>query len=254
MTPLAQAIWNDRLQRKGARVFNDRAGMLDLWEDVHCFEVTGIYELALGFNEQVQFSARDEVLGFLPANRTWFEWRHPWGTREAVFLEEVNGGCRVTSCYLRESGHSLAPSGVILPLGAAKSHSEYRRRTLALVEGYGALVPLYGLLALINTPRLIGRRQHVPHAGLQKKMAAAKGMVGKFPLRAWTELKLFVSDIGTRADGTVHEAHYTGERCLHFCRAHLRIRNGQLERVKPHWRGNPALGIKQTRYTVEAAR
>jgi hypothetical protein len=56
----------------------------------------------------------------------------------------------------------------------------------------------------------------------------------------------------TEADGTVHEAHYTGEKCLHFCRSHLRVRNGRLEQVKAHWRGNPSLGIKQTRYKLVA--
>jgi hypothetical protein len=103
-------------------------------------------------------------------------------------------------------------------------------------------------LALINTPRIIGRRQHMPHQGMQRKIAAGKKMVGKFPLKAWTEIKLEV--MPPVIDGGQHEARLTGGKALHFCRAHLRIRMGHLERVSAHWRGDPSLGIKQTRYSV----
>lgn len=41
-----------------------------------------------------------------------------------------------------------------------------------------------------------------------------------------------------------------GKRCLHFVRAHVRIRFGQLEVIKPHWRGDGELGIKSPRYWV----
>jgi hypothetical protein len=34
---------------------------------------------------------------------------------------------------------------------------------------------------------------------------------------------------------------------VRFCRACLRIRNGALEYVSPHWRGDAAVGIKRTR-------
>ena len=109
---------------------------------------------------------------------------------------------------------------------------------------------LYGLLAIINTPRVIMRRQHMPHAGLQRALIASRRITGKYPLLAWQELQLKVQppDI----DESDHEAHLTGARALHFCRAHLRIRLGRLELVSAHWRGDPALGIKQTRYRVVA--
>jgi hypothetical protein len=77
-------------------------------------------------------------------------------------------------------------------------------------------------------------------------------MVGTFPLRAWTEIVLEVtppSEAGALDPG---EAHLTGRRALHFCRQHLRIRGGRLELVKAHWRGDAAIGIKQSRYRVAA--
>lgn len=90
----------------------------------------------------------------------------------------------------------------------------------------------------------------MPHRGLERALIANQKLVGKFPLHAWTEIKLHVTP-PKEAEGE-HEAHLTGERALHFCRAHLRIRLGRLEVVKAHWRGNPAIGIKQSRYTVTA--
>ena len=46
----------------------------------------------------------------------------------------------------------------------------------------------------------------------------------------------------------------TGERCLHYCRTYLRVRMGMLEYVEGHWRGNPALGMKRSRYRLEQER
>jgi hypothetical protein len=103
-------------------------------------------------------------------------------------------------------------------------------------------------VALINTPRVIGRQQHMPHAGLQRALARSKGMVGKFPLRAWTEIKLEVRP-PVHAEG-FHEARLSGTRALHFCRAHLRVRRGQIEYVTHHWRGDASIGIKRSRYAM----
>ncbi|QPF81665.1 hypothetical protein IC762_17725 [Bradyrhizobium genosp. L] len=106
------------------------------------------------------------------------------------------------------------------------------------------LVPL---LAMINTPRIIGRCQHMPHAGLARDLRKRFG-AGRFPLRAWTEIQLKVTP-PEQGEGEA-EAHLTGARALHFCRAHLRVRLGRLELVSSHWRGDPALGIKQSKYRL----
>jgi hypothetical protein len=39
-------------------------------------------------------------------------------------------------------------------------------------------------------------------------------------------------------------------RALHFVRAHLRLRLGRVELVRPHWRGDAQLGIKRPAYLV----
>src|SRR5262249_17130991 len=104
-------------------------------------------------------------------------------------------------------------------------------------------------LAIINTPHIVGRIAHSPHVGLQKGLARAFKIPGKYPLQAWHEVKLRVA-IPPEFSGEKTEAHLTGERALHFCRSYLRIRLGRLELVDSHWRGNPAFGIKQTQYRV----
>jgi hypothetical protein len=104
---------------------------------------------------------------------------------------------------------------------------------------------LYAYLVMINSPRVIGRRQHPPHKVLQKGFAG-----GHFPLHAWTEIKLEVTKPTLIDDGEPHQARLTGLRALHFCRAHVRIKNGKLEYVTAHWRGDASIGIKRSRYAV----
>jgi hypothetical protein len=110
----------------------------------------------------------------------------------------------------------------------------------------------YANLALINSPRIIGQRGHYPHGRIERNALKNAKMVGKFPLRAWTEIVLEITtNPQDRSGDAPKEMHLTGERCLHYCRTYLRVRLGMLEYVEGHWRGNPALGIKRSRYRVE---
>lgn len=109
----------------------------------------------------------------------------------------------------------------------------------------------YADLALINSPRIVGQRGHFPHGRAEREALKKAKMVGKFPLRAWTEIVLEVTPHPEDRSDTDAELHLTGERCLHYCRTYLRVRYGMLEYVEGHWRGNPALGIKRSRYRVK---
>lgn len=243
MTPLAHRITKELTLPVKDRTFNDQCGLLERMDDVHCFEVTEIIELTSALTQSA--IARDEWFdstAFLPAPRTWIEWIED-GERIGVHLESrgeyIFGRAASSTEFATGVGAFMIAGGNKVKTNWAAGRPDSCRAVLAM-------------LAIINSPRLIGRKQHMLHKGLERRLANAKGLVGKFPLHAWTELKLSVSDIGKQADGTNYEAHYTGEKCLHFCRSHLRIRNGKLERVTAHWRGNPALGIKRTRYKVAA--
>ncbi|MFP5434220.1 MAG: hypothetical protein ACLGIM_14055 [Alphaproteobacteria bacterium] len=237
-----------------------------LYDETHFFEISEVWPLVMDLARSIRETGNRTDTAFLAAPRMWIETtgiRSEGFSREAVLLEDLgDGNCRATHfgmarygdgdgyCLTRPDNQGLAQC--VFPL-VAESQREVRGAILSAAEGYlGRLDPdeIWAALAIINTPRLIGRKQRMPHRGLERRLAAAKGMVGKFPLRAWTELKLSVAAMMTESDGTVHEAHYTGEKCLHFCRAHIRVKNGRLEQVKAHWRGNPALGLKRTRYKV----
>lgn len=99
---------------------------------------------------------------------------------------------------------------------------------------------------LINTPGVVGFRQHQPHRGLARKLASAG--VGAYPLRAWNEVTVKTH---TTFDGGEYVSGSTFRKCLHFVRSHRRqYRNGLGSVVRAHWRGDPALGIKRTRYRV----
>lgn len=105
------------------------------------------------------------------------------------------------------------------------------------------------LLNLINTPGLLGLKQRDIHKALARKLYAAR--VGKYPLRGWSEVVLKhetkVYDGEERLSGTSYH------KCLHFVRSHLRhYRDGSTTLIPAHWRGDPALGIKRTRYKVAA--
>jgi hypothetical protein len=125
--------------------------------------------------------------------------------------------------------------------------TEYLDKPTALVGDFYH----YALLAFINTPRIIGQRVHQPHQRIEREKLAKLKLTGKFPLRAWTEIVLKVGLPDDRSDDPTRETHLTGERCLHFCRTYLRMRYGAIEYVEGHWRGDPALGMKRSRYRLQ---
>ena len=104
-------------------------------------------------------------------------------------------------------------------------------------------------LDLINTPGLIGLRQHDPHRGLARRLLSARS--GSYPLQGWSEVVLKHQ---TKIAGeTEYQSGTIYHKCLHFVRSHVRhFRDGRTTIIPAHWRGDPALGIKRTRYKVAA--
>lgn len=267
MSPLAQMLVNAELAVKQS-AFPEL-----LSSDCHCFDVSEVRELIVDLVGNVNWKGRNDQRLFLPSPFTWVEHKTNNGRIGALMrlCDEVlgrpipvklEGGDWIERPIVMRfasynaDDRALLVANAICFMGRGKSNGHFVIAQRSLVPGAGfddteLLVRgrFFGAaLSLINTPRLIGQRHHMPHAGLQRKIAAAKGMVGKFPLRAWTEIKL---EVKTRVDdGAEHEARLSGGKALHFCRAHLRMRFGQVELVSAHWRGDPSLGIKRTRYSV----
>lgn len=194
-------------------------------------------------------------LAFLPHANTWIELdlgvSDPrMGRRVAILATGLEGDSThdtsVLFVFRRGSGWWIVPATKDDVGGVPMAES-------AGVPTSGMLEPfmLYAALAFINTPRVIGRRTHFPHLRAEREKIKQLGLVGKFPLRAWTEIILKVQLPDDKTGEPSQEAHLTGERCQHFCRTYLRVKNGTIEYVEGHWRGNPALGMKRSRYRLE---
>ena len=251
MTPLAQRIVKELTLPVKRRTFNDQADLSVRMVDVHCFECSDIVELASDAGEAALRGDFDGRTTFLPAPNTWIEWLED-GDRVGVLLTEKRGpdGPMVAGYTVAISGNNIfgATRAGVLPLGTPACMG-----TSEISESRKLEAMLYGFLACINTPRIIGRRQHMPHRGLERRLTQALGVQGSFPLNAWTEIKLQVAPPKDMSGDGSTEAHLTGQRALHFCRAHLRIRLGRLEVVRSHWRGDASLGLRQSRYRLTGA-
>lgn len=280
MTPLARRCLTSFIRYQKARrtygtaielkPYNDPVGFFDALPGVHCFDLTEIVPLITQTLSQAEKGSRaiDEMQDaacFLPAPRTFLEWGfNEEGTARAGLLlvgidentgEAGNDWAKVFQSSTKEDG-----SGLQLPLGAAflplgtPSAKWHEFRTIGTIRSDSEVLVMMAwariALALINTPRIIGRRQHMPQFALEKKLLANKKLVRHFPLHAWTEIKLEVTPTIDCSDAEPVEAHLTGQKALHFCRAHLRVRLGRVEIVRAHWRGDPSLGVKRSRYTV----
>lgn len=260
MTPLAHRIVKELTLPKRRRTFDDKANLLAHMDDIHCFDVSDIFEMASDLSRDMIEGNRvpTETLGFLPAQRTWIEWSYPDGNRWGVLLEGRTDDDVVRCTWAATKGRAFASNPVVGRLllspkswsGEFPAPYEDGSATVETMKGW--LGWLYAVLAIINTPRVIGRRQHMPHRGLERRLTRALGVQGRFPLNAWTEIKLQVASTRDASGDASTEAHLTGLRALHFCRAHLRIRLGRLEFVSSHWRGDASIGIKQSRYKLTA--
>lgn len=264
MTPLAHAIVKELTLPLKNRSLNDPDEMLARVDDVHCFEVTEVLDVVAELARQYpKHGIRDELM-FLPAPRTWIEHQTDFGYF-GILIEDVGAeewatwrawgqpkrlGKAERWIDVGRKQERLrplpSPSKPRLHAAALQLNSIFQQNAAEL---HGCEW-IRAVLAIINTPRIIGRTTHMPHAGLQKRLARARGLVGRFPLHAWTEIKLKVCP--PKVETGDDEIWLTGHRALHFVRCHLRIRLGQLELVSAHWRGDPALGIKQSRYKLVA--
>lgn len=247
-----------------------------------CFDLTAVREMIVEIAPKFRKAGMDSKRAFLPAPKTWLEFAgppYPDGSfnRFGYLLEQSADGLSARMYHLMEQKvglqrffwpattedniprHEIVGPRTLkcfrVPLQNSLPENRDRRAlVLKFVEGdMHPSIPfqIYAALAIINTPRIIGRKQHMPHRGLEKNLLKNQRTIGQFPLHAWTEITLEATPRYVE-DGQEHEAHLTGRKCLHFCRAHLRVRNGRLELVSSHWRGDPALGIKRSRYRVAA--
>lgn len=229
-----------------------------LMEDIHCFETTQVLPLAVDLinrlnNREVRSGIFENLL-FLPAPKTWVEFKSDLGRVGFLIVEPEDGDdmgqlYAMTDDAIKKIPLTISKNGNYRLTDSSIADDKNRHETEDFFFSE-MVISVESMLILINSPRIIGRRQNMPDRRLERLLLKNRKQVGKFPLHAWTEIKLQVNKPPQIEDGEPHEAHLTGKRALHFCRKHIRIRNHQLEYVSAHWRGDPAIGIKQSRYVV----
>lgn len=234
MTPIAHGVAKEALvkARKRKPIWDADANQNiepdSIVSDIHCFECTEVFDLACDLADSGRLKKILDDRIFLPAPKTWIEHKGENG-RTAWLLTEKPFSMK----FVVDQGHRYYVKTADLSGKSEESHL-----LLGLV---------LAMLALINTPHIVSRDALDPHRGLNrlwmKRFRSA-------PLNAWHELKLRVAKPIEIDDDEPHAAHIGGQRALHFCRAHLRVRLGRLEFVTSHWRGDAALGTKLTRYKV----
>ena len=200
---------------------------------------------------------------FFPAEMTWIEWvgSVPWYGRET----------RLGMLFVKSAGDDGAPTLGTLALFTPPAVPGDRAITHIAVSGMVDLVgagPIIrwtvrdapsacaidarllgawigAALALINTPRLSTIVLH-DDAGFN----AARVKRGRPPVLSWSEVTLKI-DTGDLVRSAQQPA--TGQQARHHVRAHMRLRRGRVEIVRPHWRGNPEAGIRHQRHVVVRA-
>lgn len=255
VTPLARQVINQMLVPLEKRFFIDQGLVMYRMPDIHCFEVSEIITESNRLIQDLTTAKQvSELTSFLPAPKTWIEWKNGSNGRVGFLLEDKQNYALVTPVVMSNDKFFSDRDSFGLPFqGSGEIGTILTSQTMdpAKVAMYGRIAAtLIGALAFINTPKIIGRRQHMPNKGLEKKIVKDRTTPNVFPLHAWTEVILKITPPINMAEKASTEAHLTGQKALHFCRAHLRIQYGKLVVVKAHWRGDSALGIIQTRYKV----
>ncbi|WP_217577337.1 hypothetical protein [Mesorhizobium sp. GbtcB19] len=255
MTPLALQILNDLCLPLRSRQMQDPDNVLRHMPAAKCFECSalGDFMTSLARENPDPDPLYEAGRIFAPAPVTFLEMKST--NRFGVLLLEKSDG----SMELHAATDAMLG---FLFIGVLKSSRQqgnvwFTQPSQTNVAMRDALLIAIGVvyqLFLINTPKLLGNITRLPHAGLQKKLARAQGMTGKFPLFAWTEITLWATPDGSKAnaENAEIEAHLSGRKCLHFVRAFLRWRMGRPEIVSSHWKGDPSLGMRRSRYKMAA--
>lgn len=255
---LAKPVYSRRIEGCGAN------SLVQHFNGIHCFEVSEVIKTARDLHfKQLEDPLPKERL-FYPAPKTWIEWRDTWTInafllfqpeppRAPVILHASSDlGCKdfyVVKTSTNALGHWPHRTHTY---ESADAELRWNARWQWMIE-ISSREPIAALLALINTPQIVGRRQHMPSRAQEYEVMKRRGSGVQFPLRAWTEIRLEITPPRDAMLDEPHEAHLTGAKARHFVRQHLRIQHGKLVTVKAHWRGDAALGIKQSRYTVTAS-
>jgi hypothetical protein len=221
---------------------------------------------------------RSRDLIFTPARMTWIEWRgratgfadsarHGFLIRGAYhkgeFVHSHGSLVTGTTSYVFDVGtphdkpllcpfeHDFLSDGPILQdipmLDARKFLARWGLEKLRDTLDLGRLGDfMAAVCAMIAAPRVTALVDH----DLSQLNRARKNR-GYPPYLSYQAVNINVDDYLQEKGGSRTA---TGDGvALHHVRAHLRMRLGKVEVVRPHWRGDPALGIVISRHRVRRA-
>ncbi|MGE0716893.1 MAG: hypothetical protein AB7P02_15735 [Alphaproteobacteria bacterium] len=274
MTPLAHEIARLLATPAKDRILADEDGVFQLVLQAAQFDLTDVQSqidpLTFGIAAH-RDTEGVERLTFLPAPVTWIEWKDdgllPNGKpvkgerrkylpeRTAFLLVQHKTEPRAFATTIVKFQGQVCGDGkfVSLPLyGSGRPINEIEVPIEDAREFAASPVKddlpyiVFACLSIINSPKIVARREHQPHAGLTREINRAGIPYEPMP---WHQILLQV-----RAPEDEHGPGmtFTGKRAKHFVRSHLRVRLGRLELVSPHWRGDPELGLVRSSYRIKA--
>lgn len=235
---------------RAAIASGDRPLMEDL-ALMRCFSVTGAQNLVEATANTILPSINrplenQEVLTvdlgpatFFPSEQCWIEWRDGWAAvrmphgadvGQMTIFETLGNG----RGYVSDAKIKLCADGFIIK---PDSRRPELLKTLAMWAAS---------LAVINSPRAT-KTEVSAHKGLQRLLRAEKIDVPREISHVVVSIHPWLGrEKAARINFNAHPKAY------HFCRAHLRrAPTGAFLKVRAHWRGDPAYGIKLPTYEVE---
>lgn len=113
-------------------------------------------------------------------------------------------------------------------------------------RGYDMGNVLRAALMLINSPKVVHQ-----HEATRRRENRGRARRSEVPLLTFHRVMIDLAASEVHAQSK--EGREDGaKKPMHHVRAHLRFKQGRIELVRSHWRGDPAMGIKRPHYAITA--
>lgn len=251
MTPLAHKYFKQLTMPVADRA-DDPYGILIPHVEMHCFEVSAIRQ---PISDSLDNHTYNETLfalpgpHLLPAPATWLEFSGPDGERVGYFILEMDDGWMMSIVNKSLTAHPIIAAVPPLEDGDRWSFLGKDNPPLDNDTALSLFTEALFLIDVIVTPSLVLKVPRDPHAGFAR---AFRNLPGGYPLHAWHEVLINPEAMKVVSDG---KGKFSAKKCLHYCHGHRRnLSEGRVVAVKPHFRGDPALGMMRTKYRAAPIR